>query len=426
MMKKKVIAAVVAGMLITTMFTEPFLGSTEQRQINRNVAIGNWTFVQGGKYCPEEPGNEGYIGNVKMQGTDEELADWLNDDNIAEHSDKDISDSVRQTFSATKASNGFTMSILNTGWDAIWTEDVEGVATKGVVAQDILAKEGKEVHVAGINPWSVQAKTSFEAKDKYEYTVSFKAKASKKKYAQVTFTCGDKGAANGEEPIIGQNLLFDNNNIIELETKEKEYTFRFTNWVGGDTIDINFLLGAFDASYDQAGVPIDGVYNYNWEKIADFPKVDYEMKWMGKVIISDLVVIEEPGYIPPTTSSQTPPPTTTVAPTTVAPTTVAPTTVAPTTKAPETTTAATTVAKAKIASAKKSGKKIKLTIKKVANAKTYEIKYGTSKKFKKGTKTLKTTKVKVTLKKIAKKVYYIKVRAIAADGTAGAISLTLM
>ncbi len=416
MMKKKVIATAVAGILITTMFTEPFFGSTERKQINQNVEIGNWTFVQGGKYCPEEPGNEGYIGNVKMQGTDEELADWLNDDNIAEHSDKDISDSVRQTFSATKASNGFTMSILNTGWDAIWTEDVEGVATKGVIAQDILSKEGNEFHVNGINPWSVQAKTSFFAKDKYGYTVSFKAKASQKKYAQVTFTCGDLGAAYGDDLISGQNLLFDNNNIIELGTKEKEYTFRFINWVGGDTIDINIMLGAFNASYDQAGVPLDGVYDQDWVKVADSPKVDFESKWMGKVIISDLVVSEEPGYIPPTTSSQTPPPTT------VAPTTVAPTTVAPTTKAPETTTAATTVAKAKIASAKKSGKKIKLTIKKVANAKTYEIKYGTSKKFKKGTKTLKTTKVKVTLKKIAKKVYYIKVRAIAADGTAGAWS----
>ncbi|MCR5837665.1 MAG: hypothetical protein K6G88_14290 [Lachnospiraceae bacterium] len=132
----------------------------------------------------------------------------------------------------------------------------------------------------------------------------------------------------------------------------------------------------------------------------------------------------ESDYVTPVVENPTEPATnapTTVAPTTVAPTTVAPTTVAPTTVAP-TTKPATKVAKAKIASAKKSGKKIKLTIKKVANAKKYEVKYGTDKKFKKATKTVKTTKVKVTLKKIAKKVYYIKVRAIAADGTTGAWS----
>lgn len=58
-------------------------------------------------------------------------------------------------------------------------------------------------------------------------------------------------------------------------------------------------------------------------------------------------------------------------------------------------------------------KKVKITLKKIKNAKGYQIKYSTSKKFgKKVTKTINSKKVKVILKKLkAKKKYYIKARA---------------
>ncbi|MCR5835344.1 MAG: hypothetical protein K6G88_02415 [Lachnospiraceae bacterium] len=408
-MRKKLDRALVAlttGALVTTMFAGTYLGSTIRNDaVKKDVSINNWSFTQGGKYNPNEPGNEGYIGNVKMQGTEEELAGWLNDDNIAEHPDKQIADSVEQTFSATKASNGFTMSILNTGWDAIWTEDVEGVATKGVIAQDILSKEGKEVHVVGINPWSVQASTSFSAEHKHVYTVSFKAKASKKKYAQVAFTCGDAGAANGGDPILGQNLMFEHNNIIELGTKEKEYTFQFTNWVDGDTIAINFMLGAFDAAYDQAGVPLDGVYDKDWVKVADSPKVEVENKWAGKVIVTDLKVTDcDLDATVPTTEAM--PDLPTVAPTKEAPTTAVVPTQPTTTKAPS-------VAKPGKVTIKKAvnqkGKKIKITWKKVSGAKSYQVKVG-SKSY-----TAKKTSYVAKKLKVGKS-YKIKVRAKNAAG----------
>lgn len=65
------------------------------------------------------------------------------------------------------------------------------------------------------------------------------------------------------------------------------------------------------------------------------------------------------------------------------------------------------------ASRTKNNKKIKITLKKIKNAKGYQIKYSTSKKFgKKVTKTINSKKIKVTLKKLkAKKKYYIKARA---------------
>ena len=56
-------------------------------------------------------------------------------------------------------------------------------------------------------------------------------------------------------------------------------------------------------------------------------------------------------------------------------------------------------------------KKVKVTVKKVSNATGYQIKYSTSKKFKKA-KTVKTTKTSYTIKKLKKgKTYYVKVRA---------------
>lgn len=72
-----------------------------------------------------------------------------------------------------------------------------------------------------------------------------------------------------------------------------------------------------------------------------------------------------------------------------------------------------TVGKAKIKKIKRNGTKIKVTIKKVKGATKYQIKYSTSKKFKKkSTKTTTSKKTTKTIKKLKKnKKYYIKVRA---------------
>lgn len=68
--------------------------------------------------------------------------------------------------------------------------------------------------------------------------------------------------------------------------------------------------------------------------------------------------------------------------------------------------------KVKIKSAKYRNKKILLKYKRVKGAKGYQIRYSTSKRFKKS-KTINTKKMKYTIRKIRKKKYYIKVRAFA-------------
>lgn len=78
-----------------------------------------------------------------------------------------------------------------------------------------------------------------------------------------------------------------------------------------------------------------------------------------------------------------------------------------------TTTAVKNPAKTKITSAKNvKTKKIKLSWKKLKGVKGYQIRYSTSKKFKKAAiKTIKKNKAKFTIKKLKKKKYYVQVRA---------------
>ena len=87
------------------------------------------------------------------------------------------------------------------------------------------------------------------------------------------------------------------------------------------------------------------------------------------------------------------------------------------TTTPDATTQKITVKKAAIKSAKNVKKnKIKLTIKKVAGAKGYQVRYATNKKFKKAVvkTTTKTTYIIKKLKK--KKTYYVRVRAFKKSG----------
>ena len=64
------------------------------------------------------------------------------------------------------------------------------------------------------------------------------------------------------------------------------------------------------------------------------------------------------------------------------------------------------------------GKKAKVSYKKVANAKGYEVQYSTSKKFSQNVKTKNAgTKTSITLSKLTKKkTYYVRVRAYTMDG----------
>lgn len=115
-----------------------------------------------------------------------------------------------------------------------------------------------------------------------------------------------------------------------------------------------------------------------------------------------------------TVSNQLPmDPTPTPAPTPVPDQTVTP--------APDANQPAAVVApgKVKIKSAKNvKGKKVSLTWAKVKNVKGYQIQYALDKKFKKSKKSVVSTKVKYTIKKLKKKkTYYVRVRAYVMDGS---------
>lgn len=76
-----------------------------------------------------------------------------------------------------------------------------------------------------------------------------------------------------------------------------------------------------------------------------------------------------------------------------------------------------TVKKASISKAKKKGKKVTITVKKVAGAAGYQVKAGSNKKVTKNKKTLSSKKTKLVIKKWKKKNCYVKVRAYKLDST---------
>lgn len=214
----KALAGVTSATLIATLALGVNFTSTVKADEATTVDTV-WSFTQGGQYNPKEPGNTGYIKSVSVGN--ETLANWERDK------------STKQTQTASKASTEFTLNIENTGWDAQWS-DVTGYPTNR------------------INPWAVEASNTIEAKAGHIYKVSFKAKASKKKYGYVAFgTETDDLMPYDKAPIEMSDDA--TNQIITLGTAEKKFTFTFTNWVSAKNIRTSIMLGAFDAQYDYAG-----------------------------------------------------------------------------------------------------------------------------------------------------------------------------
>ena len=269
------------------------------------------------------------------------------------------------------------MQIANTGWDCKWSA-VTGFPTNR------------------INPWSIQAvMRNVTIEPGHIYTVSFKAYASKKKYGYVAFNCDVP-----DTPPYGEDLLQGSNPIVTLTQEPQEFTYTFTNWVNATKLETVLMLGAFNAQYDYAGNNVSNIIT------------EVENGWNGTVYVSDFSITDNGKN----SSAPDVPDKPTVKPTT-------PNVNNPTTKAPtqnvNTTTKKPTVAKKKLAKVKKLKVKntkkrtIKITWKKVAKAKSYQVKVGK--------KTYTTKKLKLTVKKLKKgRKYTVKVRAKAAGYKTGA------
>lgn len=379
---RKVFDKALAGVTSATLIATLALGVNFTNTVKADEAKSAdtvWSFTQGGQYNPDEPGNTGYIKSVNV-GNDV-LSNWGRDKN------------EKQTQTASKATTGFTLNIENTGWDAGWKNNP-----------------------VDINPWAVEASNTIEAKAGHIYKVSFKAKASKKKYGYVAFgTDIVTNAATGatltpydQAPIEMSDDA--TNQIITLGTTDKTYTFTFTNWVSAKKIKTSIMLGAFNSQYDYAGNSVSDIIT------------EKEVNWSGTVVVSDFTitdeglnkefVVEPPKPTQPSQPSQPSQPTT-------KPSVTPGNNNGGNNQPAVTKPAAKKLARvAKVKAKNNKAKTVKVTWRKVANAKKYEVKVGN--------KTYTAKKATLTVKKLKKgKTYKIKVRAKATGFKTGAWSKTV-
>ena len=345
---RKVFNKVVAGATSVALIATLALGVNFASSVKADDATTldtKWSFTQGGQYNPAEPTNTGYIKSVKVG--DEEFSNWEREKNN------------KQIQSASKATTGFTMNIENTGWDKDWGND-------------------------RINPWSVMATNTIEGKAGHIYTVSFKAKASKKKYAYVAFNTETEGLAPYDQvPVEFGNDA--SNQIITLGITDKTYTFTFTNWVSAKEITTAIMLGSFNSQNDYAGNDVKDIIT------------ETEANWNGTVVVSDFSITDK-GVNPDFTEPETKPTQPSVNPTQPSKPSVNPTqpskpSVQPTTPAKKPAVKKLAKVKGLKAVNKKKGT-LKITWKKVTGATSYKVKVGK--------KTYTAKKTSLTVKKLKK------------------------
>ena len=345
----KVVAGATSVALIATLALGVNFASSVKADDATTLAAPTWSFTQGGQYNPAEPTNTGYIKSVNVG--DEVLSNWERDKNN------------KQIQSASKATTGFTMNIENTGWDKDWGND-------------------------RINPWSVMATNTIEGKAGHIYTVSFKAKASKKKYAYVAFNTETEGLAPYDQAPVefGGDA---SNQIITLGTTDKTFTFTFSNYVSAKEITTAIMLGSFNSQNDYAGNDVKDIIT------------ETEANWNGTVVVSDFTITDK-GVNPDFTEPETKPTQPSVNPTqpsvnptkpSVNPTQPSKPSVQPTTPAKK--PAVKKLAKVKgIKAVNKKKGTLKITWKKVTGATSYKVKVGK--------KTYTAKKTSLTVKKLKK------------------------
>lgn len=338
----KVVAGATSVALIATLALGVNFASSVKADDATTLAAPTWSFTQGGQYNRGEPTNTGYIKSVNVG--DEVLSNWERDKNN------------KQIQSASKATTGFTMNIENTGWDKDWGNDK-------------------------INPWSVTATNTIEGKAGHIYTVSFKAKASKKKYAYVAFNTETEGLAPYDQAPVefGGDA---SNQIITLGTTDKTFTFTFSNYVSAKEITTEIMLGSFNSQNDYAGNDVKDIIT------------ETEVNWNGTVVVSDFTITDK-GVNPDFTEPETKPTQPSVNPTqpSVNPTKPSKPSVQPTTPAKK--PAVKKLAKVKgIKAVNKKKGTLKITWKKVTGATSYKVKVGK--------KTYTAKKTSLTVKKLKK------------------------
>ncbi len=365
-----------AGAISLALIVTLVLGVSFAKNANADgkLQTGKWSFAQAGQFNDKEPGNTAYITGVTMADTGENITGWI----------EGGTSSINQTQSATQDSDGFDLGINGLTWDRNW-----------------------DTTPLRINPWGIQASVHTTTQAAHVYNVTFKAKANKKKYAYVAFNT-EHGVPPYDQAPMREG---SDNQIIVIGTTEKTFSYTFDNYVSAVDMTTTLMLGCFGKD-DDTGKWYDFAGN---EIPSSIISSEEPSNWTGTVSVRDFTVTDlgvnpDVSTDPPAPSTQAPTQAPTVAPQPTQTPTVKPS------PAPAKTLAKVT--KVKVKSVKK--KTIKITWKKVANAKSYQIKVGN--------KTYKATKnsKKIKNKKFKKgKKVKVKVRAMATGYKTGAWSKTV-
>lgn len=367
--KKAVAVAMATTMALGTGVVAPSTAKADDAKAT-DIALKPWSFYEGAASFRSDKdawAQRFYTSVSTSEG--ETLTDWGNPDAVT----------PEKTLSTTKAATGFTADILTTGWDGDYTD-------AGVLQ--------------GNNPYMLRADMkTVAAKTGHDYTVSFKVKwtntsKAPEKNVQVGIT-----NAYGED--VFQNVEGAVYKIKVPTGTTAEYSQDFTLWAG-ETLDVSVAYGCFLQDFKN-GLTTE----------------DTSAK--GKLEITDFKIVDKgqnPNYVPepskpskPSNPSQPSQPSQpSVTPGNNNGGNNQPAVTKPATKK------LTRVAKVKAKNNK--AKTVKVTWRKVANAKKYEVKVGN--------KTYTAKKATLTVKKLKKgKTYKIKVRAKATGFKTGAWSKTV-
>lgn len=357
MVKRTVAIALSLALVITSVAVVKL---TNNVSADSTVTLVPWSFYEGAASfrSGEDPWAQRFYSSVKVG--DETIGNWGSSDEVTQE----------MTQTATAPADNFTANIVTTGWDGDYSQSP-----------------------AGDNPWLLRGTmTDIPMQQAHNYSLSFKAKWTNSKDAP------EKNVQVALVNEYGESIFKDyplQETKITIPTGSTvNYSFDFCLYAG-NTLTVELAMGAFLASARE-GLTTE------------------KTNASGKLEVTEFK-IEDKG-LNPDVPTDPPKPTTTQAPT-QAPTVAPQPTQAPTVKpAPAKTLAKVT--KVKVKSVKK--KTIKVTWKKVANAKSYQIKVGN--------KTYKATKnsKKIKNKKFKKgKKVKVKVRAMAAGYKTGAWSKTV-
>ena len=339
---KKAIAVVSAIAVVAALFVG--VSFTKSAKADSAVTLKPWSFYEGGEqYRSTDPEGwpERFYNTVTTTAGESKGSDfWF----VGPH--KQYQDGPEVIWDTTKVANGFTADIKTTGWDGEYT-----------------------VTPTGNNPWFLRAyMENIPMLQAHKYTLSFSAKWTNRKNAP------EKNILIGLENAYGESIFKDYpdqaNQIKVASGSTTNYSFDFCLYAG-NTLTVKLAYGYFLRDHE------DG-------------KTTEDVAAAGDLQISDFSIIDK--GLDPTVPTDPPAPSTTARPT-QAPT-QAPTVAPQPTKAPTPSIKKLNkVTGIKIKSVKK--KKIKVTWKKTANAKSYTLKVkGKTYTSTKASKTIKNKKFK--------------------------------